>query len=102
MRQLTEKEAIALAETGVWRNWSDEDIVQFQLYQERLCMDFSRFHQAVEAVFGRPVYTHEFATPNWEAMQQEYEGKRPAPTFEEIVALLPQDKIIFVSLEKDE
>lgn len=95
MKQLTKEQAIAIAEGGEWKDWTDEEIVRFQMYQDRLCVDFSRFHQAVEAVLGRPVFTHEFAFPR---LREEYEGRWPAPTFEEIISLIPAEKLIQIGL----
>ena len=94
MRQLTQDEAIALAASGEWKDWTDEQIVAFQFYQEKLCMDFSRFHEAMEKVMGRPVWTHEFAFRD--RLQAELEGKLPAPTMEDILALIPPEKLIAV------
>ena len=51
-----------------------EEIVAFQLYEERLCMPFPLFHKAVEEALGRPVYTHEFA--GVENLRQEFEAMR--------------------------
>ena len=96
MQQLTQEQAIALAQSGEWKDWTDEEIVKFQLFQDRLCMDFSRFHRAVEAVLGRPVYTHEFAFRD--RIIDEYQKERSAPTFEEICNLIPAEKRIVIGL----
>jgi hypothetical protein len=96
MRQLNEQQAISIAKDGKWKEWTDEEVVKFQLYQERLCMNFNRFQEAVENVFGRPVFTHEFA--NYKRLQEEYEGTRLAPTFEEVVNLIPEEKRILIGL----
>lgn len=95
MEQLTKEQAIAFAESNVWQTWTDEQIVQFQLFQTMLCMDFNRFHQAVEAVLQRPVFTHEFG---FNRITEEYLGTRDAPTFEEIINLIPADKRIVIGL----
>jgi len=92
--QLTEGQAIAIAKSEIWKNWSNEDIVKFQLFQNRLCMDFSRFHEAVEAVLCRPVWTHEFGSMG--GLKEEYLGKKTAPSFEEIMSLIPEDKRVLV------
>ena len=60
---LTKDEAIALAESGWWKDKEPREIVRFQLFEDRLSMDFSAFHEAVEKALGRPVWTHEFAEP---------------------------------------
>lgn len=94
MNQVTEQEAIEIYDSGIWKLWSDEEIVSFQLFQDRLCLSFDRFHEAVEKVFGRSVWTHEFAFRD--ALVAEYNKERPSPTFEEIVNLIPANKIIIV------
>ena len=92
MKQLTKNQAIALYEGGEWKDWTDEEIVIVQLYQDKLCLPFSRFHKAIEHVLMRPVWTHEFT--NSAALRAEYEGKRPAPTLQEIMALIPNAIIV--------
>ena len=57
MKQLTKEQAIAIFNGGEWKDWSDEEIVKFQLYQDRLCVPFDKFHEAMESVLGRPVWT---------------------------------------------
>ncbi len=60
---MTEQEAIAKGDTGWWKTATADEIVRFQLFEERLCMPFGDFHSAVEASLGHPVWTHEFASP---------------------------------------
>lgn len=89
IKQLGKDEAKKIAKSKIWEKWSDEEIVRFQLFQNRLCMNFSRFHAAVEKVLNRPVFTHEFAFKN--DLIKEYLGKKQPPTFEEIVGLLDKE-----------
>jgi len=96
MEQITREQAIELADSGAWKVWTDEDVVRFQLYQDRLAMDFARFHEALESVLGRPVWTHELA--NRDRIVAEYEGKRDAPTFQEIVELIPEHQRLVVEV----
>jgi len=93
MKQLTKKEAIALAKGGEWKDWTYRDKAKFQLYQRRLCMPFSVFHEAMEKVLERPVFTHEFAFP---ALTREFEGKNGKPTFKEILELIPKEKRLVI------
>jgi hypothetical protein len=95
MQQLTKEQAVDFYNKGDWKSWTHEEIVKFQLFQEKLCMDFSRFHQAMEAVLGRPVYTHEFAYK--ERLIQEYFGTKRAPTGKEILDLLG-DKVVVTNI----
>lgn len=85
MKQLTQDEALKIYERGEWRDWTDSEVVKYQLFQDRLFVPFDRFHQATEKVPGRPVFTHEFA---FNCIKEEYLGIREAPTFDEIVGLL--------------
>jgi len=58
---MTREEAVAMAATGWWKGKPAAEVALFQLQEERLCMDFSDFHAAVEEALGFPVWTHEFA-----------------------------------------
>ena len=95
MKQLTKKQAIELSESKVLETWTDEQIVRFQLFQEKLCMDFSAFHKSLEAVLDRPVFTHEFGM-NYNGIVLEYLGEKEAPTFDEIIELIPEEKRIII------
>lgn len=97
MKQLTSKEAIAFSKSNVWEDWDDEQIVRFQLFQEMLCVEFNRFHEAITKVLNRPVYTHEFAFVD--ELKKEYLGEKEPPTFEEILNLIPAEKRIVISLD---
>ena len=92
--QITKEQAISIAASREWETWTDKQVVDFQLYQERLAMDWGRFHHAVEAMLGRPVFTHEFAHNN--LLRKEYEGKRGKPSFADVMALIPADKRVIV------
>ena len=70
---MTEEEAIAKCKSEWWYHCSAAKIVEFQLFEDRLCMDFSAFHGAVESVLGRQVFTHEFR--NMDALRAEYNAK---------------------------
>lgn len=96
MKQLSEQEAIEMFESGIWRGWTDEQIVRFQLFQDRLCVDFSCFHKAISNVLNRPVYSHEFAFID--EIKKEYLGVKDAPTFDEIMNLIPEEKRIIVKI----
>jgi len=98
IKQLTEEEAIKYAESGIWKNWSAEEIVKFQLFQRRLCMPFIIFHRAIEKVLGRPVWVHEFA--NRKLLIEEYLRLRNKPTMEEIIELIPKNKRIIILTEE--
>jgi hypothetical protein len=98
MEQLTKEQAIAFAESGVWKEWTNEQIVRFQLFQDKMCMPFSRFHEAITKVLGREIWTHEFAFID--EIKKEYLGAKDAPTFEEIVNLIPEEKRLIIGINE--
>lgn len=91
---LTREQAIALAATEWWKTHTDREIALFQLSEERLCMPFDRFHEAVGRALGRGVFTHEFARGN--ALLRELQGETPPPTMDEILEMIPEAKRIVV------
>jgi len=70
----------------------------FQLFEDRLCMPFAVFHEAMEKALERPVFTHEFAL-NYDGLCRELLGEQPAPTFEEIMDLIPAEKRVLLVLD---
>jgi len=96
VEQLTEEQAIAIYKGGEWKDWTLEEIAKIQLFQRRLCVPFEKFHEAIERVLGRPVYTHEFA--NMGSLQAEYIGENDPPTLQEIIDMIPEEKRIVLRL----
>jgi len=93
---MTKEQAIKLAESKFWENMELKDIAKFQLFEEKLCMPFGVFHNAIEKTLDRPVFTHEFGL-NVEDLKKELLKEKPMPTIEEIINLIPKDKqIIFL------
>lgn len=76
MKRMTTEEAIAKAESLWYERKSPQEIVDFQLYEDKLCMPLPLFQEAVEKVWGRPVYTHEYKEP--EKLIAEYEAVKSA------------------------
>ena len=97
MKQLTQEQAIAFAESKVWETWSHYEIARFQLFQDKLCVPFTRFHQAIENELGRPVFTHEFGL-NPDGIIEEFLGAKEPPTLDEIINLIPENKRIIINL----
>ena len=61
--KLSKQQAIEMARNGSYKKWNDFELVQRQLFTARLFVpSFDIFHEAVEKVLGRPVWTHEFAS----------------------------------------
>ena len=95
MSKLTEKQAVKLYNSKFWIDMTLKERAEFQLFEPLLCMPFDIFHEAIEKTLGRPVYTHEFGL-NVDGLRKELmEGKR-APTFEEIIKLIPKEKRVII------
>lgn len=92
---MTKEKAIALAESKFWEGMTHRQIAEFQMCEEKLCIPFSVFHEAVEKTLGRPVYTHEFGL-NFQGLKDELFNGKPAPTLEEIINLIPEEKRLIV------
>lgn len=95
MAGLTKAEAIALGESGFWETMSYRDRALFQLLEERLCMPWDVFHEAVQKALDRPVFTHEFA--NREGLVRQLMGEEPMPSFEDVLNLIPVEKRIVLT-----
>lgn len=95
-KQLTTEQAIAMADSGVWKEWTAEQVVRFQLFQEKLCMDFSHFQKCMQDVLGRPVCTHEFAFRD--ELVKEYLCVKDTPSFEDILNLIPEEQRLVIGV----
>lgn len=91
--ELTQEQAVALFNSNFWESMTDQQIAEFQLNTERLCMPFGVFHRAVEVALGRSVWTHEFASDH---LRKELAGEKSAPTLAEIIALIPEEKRVII------
>lgn len=101
MKQVSKEQAIKIYESGLWADWSDSQKVEFQLFQNRLCMPFNEFHAAITRVLKRPVYTHEFGL-NRDGLQKEFLGEVDAPTFEDIIEMIPKHlKTIVINIDDE-
>ena len=91
MYSITEQQAIDKYNTEWWKTATSREIVRFQLFTNRLCCPFDKFHAAVEKVLNRPVWTHKFGL-NYDGLCREFLGERDPPSFEEIINMLSKDK----------
>lgn len=92
---MTKDQAIALAETRWWKDKTPRQVAMFQLFEDKLCMPFDLFHQAMEVALKRAVFTHEFVR-NRDGLQRELMGEKPAPTMDEIMEMIPEAKRIVI------
>jgi hypothetical protein len=92
---MTKDEAIKLYESKFWETMTYEERAKFQMFEPLLCMPFNIFHEAIEKTLGRPVWTHEFGL-NYDGLQKELLGQSPAPSMEDIINMIPEDKRMIV------
>jgi len=74
-KTMTSDEAIILANSKWYKEYSDVEIVAFQLYQPLLCLPFEIYHKAVTAALNCAVLTHELS--DIEKLQQRFERIHP-------------------------
>lgn len=91
MKQLTKEQALAFYENKCYEKMDYHQRAEFQIDQDRLCMPFDVFHEAIEKALGRPVYTHEFGF-NREGLRKELLGEKEPPTFDDIINMIPENK----------
>ena len=94
---ITQEQAIALGESKFWEGMTHRQRAEFQMEAELLCMPFEVLHEAMEKTLGRPILTHEFADAK--SLRAELRGERPAPTLDEVLGLIPEDKRVIVRVE---
>lgn len=85
--RITEEQAKILIKSRFWKRMTDREITIFQLLENRLCMPFGVFHEAVEKALKRPVWTHEFIDPAGLLLELFRISKRP--NMQEIIGKLP-------------
>lgn len=91
MKQLTREEAVVFAESGAWKEMTDDQLVWFQFNQKKICVPVSHLHVALEGALGRDVYSHEFHSKNgWNRMINEFMGRREMLTPAESLSMLEQ------------
>ena len=98
--QLTREQAIAFHDNKLWEPMTMQQRAEFQMSQDLLCMPFRVFHEAVSKALERDVYTHEFAFRD--NLRAELMGERKAPTFDEILSLIPEEKRVILVTTKEQ
>lgn len=88
------EQAIKMAESEWWKDLDSRVIVAFQLFEDRLCMDFGDLHKALEECLCRPVFTHEFA--NIEMLRAEFHKESPPKSLQEVLEMIPEEKRIIL------
>ncbi len=53
-----------------WRSEDSVEIAKYQIFEKILMVKFDIFHEGLEKLLGRPVYTHEFGL-NYDGLKEE-------------------------------
>lgn len=59
---LTRKQADIIHESGIWKKWSQQQLVVFQAFQPHMAVGFDEHHEAASKVLGRTVGYAEIAS----------------------------------------
>jgi len=97
MKELTREQALALYDSGFWQTMTYEERAKFQMLNDRLCMPFDVFAEAITKYLGRPIYTHEYGLNREGLMKEVFKGA-PPPTLDEIINLIPKDKLVILKV----
>lgn len=92
---LTKEQAISLYESKFWEDMTYRQRAEFQITEERLCMPFDIFHEAVEKTLNRPVFIYEFGLNLGGLKNELFNGAEP-PTFEQILELIPENRRLLI------
>ena len=85
--KITMEQAISLYDTCFWESMNYEERAIFQLFEERLCMPYEVFREAVERTLGRGVKNQEILFSD--QLSVEILRGRATPSIEEILSLIP-------------
>ena len=66
---MTKEQAQKLFDSGFWKNLSFEVIALFQIFEDKLCMPFDVFREAVEKTVGHEVQTFQFSSLGMEKLR---------------------------------
>jgi len=95
-KQFTKKQAIAFHDSYLWKDMEMNQLAILQMYQNKLCVPFDKFHEAMQKLLGRPVFTHEFAFRD--NLIREMVGLKRKSNFEKIINLIPREKLILIGI----
>lgn len=94
--ELTKEHAIELGRLDWWIGADQKAVGHAQLHQAMLCCPFRTFHECMEALLDRPVFTHEFADNK--RIQKEEEGKTVSDPFTMLHELVGDTPILVAKL----
>lgn len=93
--EISKEEAEKLHDSKFWEGMDYKQRAMFQMFTRKLCMPFSVFHEAMEKTLNRSIFTHEFGL-NYDGLIKELLGEKPAPTLQEIIELIPAEKLVII------
>ena len=85
--QITVEQAVSLYDNRFWESMNYEERAIFQLFEERLCMPFDVFREALEMTLGRRVKNKEILFSD--KLGVEILRGRATPSIDDILSLIP-------------
>lgn len=99
-RKIAKDAAIALYKSEWWKGRPAKEVALFQLTTIQLCMPFGEFHRVLGEALQRKVCDHELALNDEGLYRELIIGETERPSFEDILALLPPEKIVAIDLTR--
>jgi len=99
MKQLTYEQAWLLFVSNVWKDWTAEDLVFFQLWQRNIGVGYDEFMAALKETTGKTKWTtKDFCQPHMEETRVLFlkKTKRTPPELAYFRKLIPREKRILI------
>lgn len=100
-RSIGYERAMKLVATKWWETATPREIAHLQLWRRECICPLSLFVDSLSPALGRPVMHHELGC-DWDGLCLELIGERDAPTMQQIVGLIPEDKRMVLEVGDDD
>lgn len=67
--------AVEIYTSEIWKQWTPEQLVLFQMFASEVSVPFTVFHKALEKVLERPVWIHELRVEGGAKIWEELTAK---------------------------
>ncbi len=95
--ELTYEQAVAMCRSRWWEGLDPRTAVLRQMSESYFIMPWMTLHEMLSKALDRPVFSHEILNLRG-SLRKELLGDKPAPTIEEILALIPAERRILVGI----
>lgn len=92
MIQFSKGQANRILNSGIWQNWTPQQICTIQLFQRFNCVLPSNFFYSLEKCLNRKLTIEEFLMNRQKLIKEFLKGNRE-PTIEDVLKMIPEDKL---------